>query len=333
MQNKKLLIRDEFREGVFERDNHRCVVPDCHKKAVDAHHLIERRLWSDGGYYLDNGASVCEEHHKLAEINKLLPVTLRVYAGICGKVYPENMDTEEEYTKWGKHLPVRLTPNLKYPSTYYLPFSYIPPEHTKDLGIVKHLLKCPLVITTKMDGSNLKNNPEKVAARNGWAADHKSFDYAKVFHAQFRHKIPGNLDVFGEWLYAKHSIHYTGELKLSNFLQLFATYDHNTNMWAGWKEVEDMARNLGVTTVPIIKTARYEKEYELIADLTRIAKEVIAKGHEGIVVRNMFPIHPSKFTENVMKFVREDHVQTNKHWSGQTIIKNVCQGIKAIVGK
>ena len=40
----KLLTRNEFREGVFARDNHTCVVPDCNKEAVDAHHIIERKL-------------------------------------------------------------------------------------------------------------------------------------------------------------------------------------------------------------------------------------------------------------------------------------------------
>jgi len=34
----KLLTRDEFREGVFKRDNYKCVV--CGAPAKDAHHII-----------------------------------------------------------------------------------------------------------------------------------------------------------------------------------------------------------------------------------------------------------------------------------------------------
>lgn len=52
----KLLSRDEFRESVFARDRYKCIF--CGKQAeetpegkLDAHHIIERRLWSDGGYY------------------------------------------------------------------------------------------------------------------------------------------------------------------------------------------------------------------------------------------------------------------------------------------
>jgi 5-methylcytosine-specific restriction endonuclease McrA len=46
-----LLTRDEFRVGVFARDGKTCVA--CGKPGQDAHHIIERRLWPDGGYYLD----------------------------------------------------------------------------------------------------------------------------------------------------------------------------------------------------------------------------------------------------------------------------------------
>ena len=48
MTAPKLLSRDDFREAVFARDGQRCAV--CAAPAVDAHHVIERKLWFDGGY-------------------------------------------------------------------------------------------------------------------------------------------------------------------------------------------------------------------------------------------------------------------------------------------
>ena len=82
-----LLLRDEFREGVFARDGYKCVF--CKKTAeqtpegkLDAHHIIERRLWNDGGYYLDNGATVCEEHHLLCEQTVYSVEDVREAAGI-----------------------------------------------------------------------------------------------------------------------------------------------------------------------------------------------------------------------------------------------------------
>ena len=55
MIDQVLLTRDQFREIVFERDAKRCVI--CHCPGQDAHHIIERRLFPDEGYYLENGAT------------------------------------------------------------------------------------------------------------------------------------------------------------------------------------------------------------------------------------------------------------------------------------
>ena len=50
---KTLITRDDFRQSVFERDSHRCVI--CGEPAKDAHHILERRLFPDGGYYKEFG--------------------------------------------------------------------------------------------------------------------------------------------------------------------------------------------------------------------------------------------------------------------------------------
>jgi len=57
----ELLTRDDFRVRVFTRDGHRCVI--CGAEGKDAHHIMERRLFDNGGYSLDNGATLCENHH------------------------------------------------------------------------------------------------------------------------------------------------------------------------------------------------------------------------------------------------------------------------------
>lgn len=94
-----LLTRDKFREGVFERDGHKCVM--CDQPAQDAHHIIERRLFADGGYHLDNGASLCGEHHLEAERTTLSPQELREVIGITKPVLPEHLYRDQEYDKWG----------------------------------------------------------------------------------------------------------------------------------------------------------------------------------------------------------------------------------------
>lgn len=93
--------RDHFREAVLRRDGHSCVAPGCLNPGTEVHHLIERRLFPDGGYIADNGVSLCPEHHVLAETTVLDAQELRTAAGICEVVLPEGWDPGSRYDKWG----------------------------------------------------------------------------------------------------------------------------------------------------------------------------------------------------------------------------------------
>jgi hypothetical protein len=94
-----LLSREEFKKQVFARDKHRCVV--CGKDAVDAHHIMDRKLWDDGGYYLENGASVCEQCHWSCENGWVTPDMLRERIGLP-TLLPPQLDPAFVYDKWGE---------------------------------------------------------------------------------------------------------------------------------------------------------------------------------------------------------------------------------------
>jgi hypothetical protein len=94
-----LLTRDQFREGVFARDRHSCVL--CGAAAQDAHHILERRLFTDGGYYLENGASVCGPCHFDCEQTNVSVEDVRRAAGITRAVLPEHFYSDLSYDKWG----------------------------------------------------------------------------------------------------------------------------------------------------------------------------------------------------------------------------------------
>lgn len=98
----KLLNRQEFKSKVFERDNNKCVI--CGKDGVDAHHIIDRKCWPDGGYYVDNGVTLCSSCHLLAEKGIYSPEYLRSKAKITKLVLPPNLDSNKCYDKWGKEL-------------------------------------------------------------------------------------------------------------------------------------------------------------------------------------------------------------------------------------
>lgn len=80
--NDPLLTREEFKKQVFAKTNGKCCVPGCTCDAVDAHHIMDRKLWSDGGYYLTNGAALCEKHHWEAENGIIKPKQCLEYMGI-----------------------------------------------------------------------------------------------------------------------------------------------------------------------------------------------------------------------------------------------------------
>lgn len=65
---QKQLIRQKFRESVFKRDGYKCLFCDVHgEENLDAHHITDRSLMPNGGYVKENGISLCERHHMMAE--------------------------------------------------------------------------------------------------------------------------------------------------------------------------------------------------------------------------------------------------------------------------
>lgn len=93
----KLLSREEFKKQVFLRTNGKCCVPGCTCDAVDAHHIMDRKLWKDGGYYVSNGAALCAKHHLDAEQGKITPKQCLDYMNInlCDIKLPDKI--KEKY--------------------------------------------------------------------------------------------------------------------------------------------------------------------------------------------------------------------------------------------
>lgn len=66
MSLKKKNIRENFRNSVFTRDKFCCRKCGC-SGHLDAHHIVDRTELPNGGYVLENGISLCEKCHRLAE--------------------------------------------------------------------------------------------------------------------------------------------------------------------------------------------------------------------------------------------------------------------------
>jgi hypothetical protein len=99
----QLLTREEFKHQVLARRGGACVF--CEKPAVDAHHILERKLFGDGGYFIENGAAVCDAHHWDCERTVLAVEAVRAAAGLKGPaVLPAGFDLAGTYDKWGNRI-------------------------------------------------------------------------------------------------------------------------------------------------------------------------------------------------------------------------------------
>jgi len=338
----KLLTRDQFREGVLSRDGHRCVF--CGQPAQDAHHVIERRLWPDGGYYLDNGASVCAEHHLQCETTELSVEDVRLAAGIHTVHVPDQFYPEQPITKWGDYIleDGRRThgelfhdesvqkilakggklslyvPYVKYGRTFHLPWS--PGIHDDD----KALKSCAqfegeeVVISVKMDGENTTAYADgHVHARSIDSRGGEDRAWVKRFLSEnVCYNLPTGWRVCGENLWAEHSIPYA-DLP-SYFLGFSIWTEHNECL--AWDETLEYFELLGITPVPVIWRGTWdEKAIRAECDLTTVEWGV----REGYVVRKARSFRYADFKSSVAKYVRAGHVQTTKHWrAGQRFTPN-----------
>ena len=211
---------------------------------------------------------------------------------------------------------------IKYPRTFHLPYSLGATNDDKIAKSVESLLNKELVITEKIDGSNVCMQKDKCFARtHSGPPTHSSFDAFKALHAGVKFNIPDSYQIFGEWCYAVHSIVYAS---LPSYLLLFGVRESNTMTWLSWDDVEYWAKLLGCYTVPVLDKCVVSSEKELREKIESLADNPSTYGEEkeGVVVRYAGRFKNNVFDKNVLKQVREHHVTTDIHWDIREIVKN-----------
>lgn len=305
----KLLSRDEFRERVFIRDGHKCMF--CGEPAVDAHHILDRKLWPDGGYYINNGVSVCESCHIDCERSVLTVENCREASGITDIIVPPQLHDDQQYDKWGKP----TTKYIKYPHTWYMPWcSSVSREDRgrvqKDLS---HFEGQDIIVTEKMDGENTTMYNDHIHARSLDSRNHPSRNWVKQFWSERRHNIPEGWRICGENMYAQHSIRY--ENLYSYFLGFSVWNDRNQCL--SWDETCEWFEMLDITPVRTLYSGPYVDH--LIRELH---KSLDFERQEGYVLRLAGEISYKDFPRNMLKYVRDNHVQTTDFWMHNEVVPN-----------
>lgn len=337
----KLLSRDAFRESVFKRDNNKCVI--CGNTANDAHHIMERRLFTDGGYYIDNGASLCNECHIKAEQTIISPDALRNKIGIKKIILPEHLYPDYEYDKWSNimhsngtrikgelfhdesvqkalksgNVLDKFLPYIKYPRTFHMMNSPGKTEDDKTLKSHDQFYLEEVVVTVKMDGENTTGYSDGYThARSLDSNNHPSRNWVKNYLSDKLFQLPKGWRICGENLYAKHSIEYKN---LECYFHLFSIWDEN-NICLDWDSTIEWSNLLELKLVPTLYRGIYDEEKILNEYINR--KSWDNNEIEGFVVRLTSEFSYGEFATSVAKFVRENHVQTNKHWIKTKTVKN-----------
>ncbi len=206
------------------------------------------------------------------------------------------------------------TLNLKYPRTPYWPYS--PHVGRKealhpDPG---HFTGVPVVVTEKLDGSNVLLHRGKVHGRSvTTTSDAKWMALVKKHHA-WKVTEP-DVYLYGEDIYGVHSIAYDA-VKEDRTFYAFALRDQ-TGTFASFAGVEAYAERHAIPVVPVLFKGTFDFVEELCAfvDQAHAGASALGGEREGVVVRRAAGFAESGFALNVCKSVRAGHVQSGTHWT------------------
>jgi hypothetical protein len=211
----------------------------------------------------------------------------------------------------------------KYGRTFHYPFS---PGTTSDDRINHYYWNdvgriAQVVHTEKLDGENNCLSRHGVFARSHAAPTTSPWTRALRERWEYMKRDLDDLELFGENLYAIHSIEYK---LIEDYYYVFAV--RKQDIWLSWEEVKFIAAFFDFPTVPELSVASPCKESDFRNEVLRLAAETSCFEsydvqsqkpctREGIVSRNAGEYTTEQFSNNVFKYVRKGHVKTDEHWT------------------
>ena len=139
--------------------------------------------------------------------------------------------------------------------------------------------------------------------------------------------LEDRLILFGEWLYARHSVHYR---RLPHYFFEFDIYDKQQEAFLALDERLAKLEATGILTVPVVHRgpATHEQLYELIGP-SRFDSvfENPLTGRTDNLMEGLYPAHRSVGTrrgasqDGAPEFV--ERVKQSEHWQHQAIVPNL----------
>lgn len=211
---------------------------------------------------------------------------------------------------------------IKFPRTHWLPIGEKPYKSERYLtdSELHRLLSGEVHVSEKLDGANVGirffQGRLVLQKRGNFVEEGEHPQYGALKEWAYRRyesfsKLPGDMVLFGEWLFAKHSIHYT---KLPDYFFLF-------DIWLGDKflpmnERDRTAEELSLITPPNLYQGRLSlRQIPKLIKKSHFSEETV----EGIVVRSIEDANLRG------KHVRHDFIRGKEHWTSYNIERNLTQ--------
>lgn len=199
---------------------------------------------------------------------------------------------------------------IKYPRTFHLPWSLGRTDDDKVLSDVSSFEGKEIIVTEKMDGENSTlYSTGKTHARSIDSSSHESRDWLKSFWSERCYKMPENMRICGENLYARHTLEYNS---LPSYFLGFSAWEDDVCL--SWEDTKIWFEELEIIPVPEI--------YRGIFNEKLLSGMKIKDGTEGYVIRIIDSFKLNDFQKSIAKCVRKNHVNTDSHWMYNKVIKN-----------
>jgi hypothetical protein len=202
----------------------------------------------------------------------------------------------------------------KYPRTFHWPWSqqvHDDDSYHQDPGF---FVGRTVNITEKLDGGNTALSGGEVYARStGQVATQGWFAHVKKYHAWKTRALDPLYTIYGEDLAALHSVGY--QIPMDETYKVFQI--RHGDEFLGTYDMVVTAANLNLEVVPSLFHGTFNSVEEITAWFQREIQLPSAFGstREGFVMSTTYGFPASEFSQNVCKYVRKNHVQTDEHWT------------------
>jgi hypothetical protein len=211
-------------------------------------------------------------------------------------------------------------------------------KHLSEAESKEFIANESLIVEEKIDGTNVgihfSDSGEMVLQCRGHLITegmHDQYDLFKQWAAVKRHVLEDQFEnrfiLFGEWVYARHSIHYR---KLTHYFFEFDIYDKEHEAFLDLECRLSLLKGTGIETVPVVHTGTVLRDdlEELIgpSQFDSHFENPITKRPDNLMEGLYLRTESNGVVTGRAKFVRPEFIEKMKqstHWQHQQMVPNL----------